>query len=180
MKRKLGLSVLGSILIASSLIGCRADRVDGIRTTPAFESERPLKTGEHSCAFSVSDITDKRGVEDLGQVIGVLVDGKGFKNWLSDGVRAIPGHTSANAPVALKIEILKAHIHAISTHKSANIILRVQATGPGTSQTTKIYRGVDGSVNWNGSESEIQTAFDLALVDLKRQISADLSLLCKR
>jgi hypothetical protein len=41
-----------------------------------------------------------------------------------------------------------------------------------------VYRGSDGSINWASSESEVQAAFDSAMVDLKRQIAVDLSKQC--
>lgn len=170
----------GIIVCATLLAGCAGDRVVGVRTVPTSEAQLSPLAGARACPFSLTEIVDKRGIEDLGQVIGARVDGKGFNHWLTNGIHAIPGHTAGAAPVSLKIEILKAHIHAISTHKSANVILRVQATDQSNTQTTKIYRGVDGSMNWSGSESEIQNAFDRALADLQQQISNDLSRLCKQ
>jgi len=163
--------------IALLLAGCAADRVTGVKapTAPLLAVTDQVP----GCAFTIKSIEDRREDKSLGTLVRTKVDGRGFTNWFADGMAAIPGHSASDASTALQIEVLKAYVHGISTLKSANLVVRVTAIGAAGEQRQSTYRGVDGSTNWNSSEDEVQSAFNLALADLQRQIGTDLRKHCK-
>ena len=163
--------------IALLLVGCAADRVTGVK---APTTRLVVTDSAQGCAFTIRSIEDRREDKNLGTLVRTKVDGAGFVNWFADGMAAIPGHSASGAPTALQIEVLKAYVHGISTLKSANLVVRVTATGAAGEQRQSTYRGVNGSTNWNSSEDEVQSAFNLALVDLQQQIDSDLRKHCKR
>ena len=164
-------------LTAAVLSGCAADKVSGVR--PAAASPAAAAAGAHACPFTVEAIDDKREAEDLGIMGRRRVGGENFASWFKSGVAAIPGHTAKPAPVKVHIEIVKAYIQGLDTLKSANLVVKMRMDdAKGTTQKT--YRGVDSSMNWWNSESEMQAAFDAALADLQRQLASDLAASCSR
>ena len=158
--------------------GCTPLRVTGV-AAPAAQSTTRVAAETSGCQFSVKSIKDLRERKDLGNLGRTLVDNAGFDHWFETGMSSIPGYRS-EAPVELQIEILKAYIQGLDTLKSANLVIRVQATKAGVEVMKKNYRGVDGSINWANTESEVQTAFDSALNDLKLKLGADLQGLCRK
>lgn len=164
-----------------ALVGCMAERVTGLR--PPQPQGTPLQGASPppACAFSIKSIDDRREDKSLGVLIRTKVDGDGFSSWFADGMAAIPGQTTPeSATISVQIEVLKAYIHAIGTMKSANLVVRVTAVDAAGSRHQSTFRGVDGSVNWNNSQDEVQVAFNAALADLQRQIGADLNKHCNR
>jgi hypothetical protein len=161
---------------AAVLGGCAADRVSGIR--PAAAAAAPVPGAGAGCRFNIEAIEDLREAEDLGSMGRTRVGGERFRAWFSDGISAIPGHSTQPARVKVRIEVAKAYIQALHTLKSANIVVKVRVAGGQGAPTQKMYRGVNASVNWSSSESEVQEAFDGALADLRRQLGADLSAAC--
>lgn len=130
------------------------------------------------CPFSIVAIDDQCEEKSLGRLIRTQVDGESFPTWFAAGLKATPGYTPQGAPVTLKVEVLRAYIHALSTMKSANLVVRVHMTTPDATQRTKLYRGVDGSTNWSSSESKVQAAFENAMNHLRQQLQRDLALTC--
>ncbi len=168
-----------AVACTAGLAGCAADRVVGVKSGAAAAT---LPAGPPpSCRFSVKAITDLRGHAGLGTLVNTRVDGAGFAQWFAEGVAAVPGNTAApgTAPVELHIEVLKAYIQSLGTAKSANLVVKVSVTGEGAVPSAKTYRGVDASINWSNSESEVQAAFDAALASLRQQMSADAAGWCK-
>jgi hypothetical protein len=159
--------------------GCAAERVAGLNM-PASRPSISVAAGAAACPFTVKSIEDRRDDKSLGQLIRTKVSGDRFDEWFANGLASIPGHTADGARVEVRVEVLKAYIHGLSTLKSANLVARVSTSVDGGAPRVTTYRGVDGSTNWNSSESEVQEAFDRALNDLQRQIGADLSQSCKR
>jgi hypothetical protein len=177
VKRLGSIASLTTAMAACTLLpGCMADRVNGLRaaaTEPAPRSEAVA-----ACPFTITAIDDHREQKNLGILIRTQVDGDSFPAWFSGGLKAIPGYAPQEAPVSIRVEVIRAYIHALSTMKSANLVVRVHTTARGEPPRTKVYRGVDGSVNWSNSESEVQTAFDNAMRHLQDQMRKDLWLTC--
>lgn len=170
-----------SALAALVLVGCAAERVTGIKTVAASAAAAaPQEGAATACRFSVKSIDDHRDQASLGTVGFTRVDGADFSRWFADGMAAMPGYSREAAPLELRMEVLKAYIHSLGTLKSANIVVKVTAASDGVQHSTRTYRGVDGSLNWSSSESEIQAAFDRALGNLRQQMSAELAALCMR
>ncbi|MFO1340956.1 MAG: hypothetical protein U1F53_22505 [Burkholderiaceae bacterium] len=115
----------------------------------------------------------------MGQLVRTKVAGGGFMEWVAAGIAALPGYTSEPAPTEVDVAILKAYIQGISTMKSANMVVRVTIASSGKADRKLVYRGVDNTVNWNSTESEVQEAFDRAMSDLQRQMGADLAKSCQ-
>lgn len=162
--------------------GCVGQSVVGVRTQPA----RPISTelGVQPCQFTITAIDDRRDDKSLGQLFGTTISGDEFVEWLSTGLTAIPGHVPADepgdAPIGLRVEILKAYIQMNGSAKSANLVVRTYATVKGeAAPQVMTYRGVDTSP-WNGMEVEIRRAFNRALADLQLKLGTDLSRTCKR
>jgi hypothetical protein len=178
---KCGQAIKASVLLASflGLLGCAADRVMGVKhsphTTTALVND---SSSVKPCPFSVKSIDDEREHSGLGMVVFTRVEGEGFVQWFSHGITTLPGYSASPKDVELRVTLLKAHMISLSTYKSANIIVKVDTTAQGRALSSKVYRGADGSINWASSESEVQAAFDSAMVDLKRQIAVDLSKQC--
>ncbi|MGY4827479.1 hypothetical protein ACVNIS_02755 [Sphaerotilaceae bacterium SBD11-9] len=179
MKHRASIAGLAAAACAF-LSGCAADRVNGLKAA----SPGPTKTAEvvsGACPFSITSIVDLREEKGLGLVHLTRVDGDSFSTWFADGLRAIPGHAQQGAPATMQVEVLRAYIHSLSTMKSANLVLRVHlATSGASTSLTKVYRGVDRSLNWSSSESEIQAAFDGAMAHLQQQLAEDLALTCRQ
>lgn len=180
MNRRRALAATGLTLASVLFVACASERVSGVRA-PAVRSAPEAGTAALGCRFAVRAIEDRRDDKGLGRLHATGVGGEGFAEWFADGIAAIPGYTSHEAPTELRLEVLKAYITGINTLKSANLVVRVHAAsaaGGATKSTT--YRGVDGSINWANGEGEVQEAFDRALADLQRQLAEDLSRSCKR
>ncbi|RQP25222.1 hypothetical protein [Piscinibacter terrae] len=170
-------AVLAAV-VASGLVGCAAERVSGLKAAAAA-TVSGVQAAAPSCRFSVKAIDDKRDQADLGTVHTTRVGGEGFAQWFADGIAVMPGYSREAAPVELRIEVVKAYIQSLGTLKSANLVVKVQVAGNGAVPGSKVYRGVDGSVNWSSSESEIQAAFDAAMTSLRQQLAADQAGWCK-
>jgi hypothetical protein len=169
-----------ALATAVALAGC-ADRVVGIR--PEAIALGPAAASAAStpapCRFHVDAIEDRREGQDLGIMGPTRVSGEGFAAWFRRGIAAAPGHSVEPAPVRVRIAIVKAYIQALSTLKSANIVVKVHLTDAQGAFTEKLYRGVENSTNWWNTEAEMQDAFDAALADLRRQLGADLAASCR-
>ena len=163
------------------IAGCVGQSVVGVRAQPV----RSISTeaGVQLCRFTITAIDDRRDDKTLGHPFGTTISDDGFIDWLSSGLAAIPGHTPTDArgdaPVGLRVEILKAYIQMNGSAKSANLVVRTYATVDGEAPQVMTYRGVDTSP-WNGMEVEIRRAFNRALADLRLKIGTDLSRTCKR
>ncbi|WP_151637771.1 YajG family lipoprotein [Noviherbaspirillum aerium] len=165
-------------LACATLAGCASDRVSGVSTTPR---EIPAKARQAiTCPFHIAAIKDLRSSDDLGSVMRTQVDGRDFLRWFTEGLAAMPGHNRDSAPVSLRIEVNKAYIQGLAQLLSANILVKVYASGSGGIATEKMYRGVGSNANWWNSEAEIQAVFEAALHDLQRQIGTDIQELCRR
>lgn len=166
----------GSLVLVAALCGCAADRVVGV---PSASHARvaPTPTSQ-ACPFQIESVEDQREAEDLGSMGRTLVGGENFRSWFRDGMAATPGHSTQPTPVKVHITLARAYIQGISTMKAANIIVKVRVTNARGTSAPRMYRGVDASVNWANSQSEVQAAFDGALEDLRRQLAADLSAAC--
>jgi hypothetical protein len=163
--------------VCALLAGCAADRVQGLRASTAPQAA----PAAGACPFTIVAIDDRREEKGLGRLYRTRVDGEeSFPSWFADGLKATPGHAAQGAPVTLRVEVLRAYIHALSTMKSANLVVRVHMTTPDGALRSKLYRGVDGSTNWSNSESEVQAAFDNAMIHLRQQLQRDLALTCTR
>jgi hypothetical protein len=177
---RLRFSAVATVTLACSLLaGCAAERIAGMKpATPRAAAQTALQAD--GCRFTVKAIDDRREHASLGSLGRTQVGGEGFADWFASGIAAIPAYTSDEAPIALRIEVLKAYIQGLATLKSANLVVRVQVDVNGAPFQSKTYRGVDGSINWANTESEIQAAFDSALAHLRLQMGTDLDGLCKR
>ncbi|MDM0058205.1 hypothetical protein [Variovorax fucosicus] len=158
------------------LAGCAADRVSGVQVRKGAVQGVHANT---ACVLAVDAIDDQRDSKTLGQIGRTRVDGEAFADWFAQGIASRP-ESNRDSPVQrLRIVILKAYVHGLSTLKSANLIVRVEFLSDGKSSTSKTYRGVDDSMNWSSSQDEIQAAFDRALTDLVGQIHADAAKRCR-
>ncbi|HSV36643.1 MAG TPA: hypothetical protein VLI46_13860 [Ramlibacter sp.] len=165
-----------ALVVAAGLGGCAADRVSGV--PPAAAAAAPVMGAPSNCRFNIEAVEDLREGVDLGSMGRTRIGGEHFRGWFNDGILAIPGHSVQPAPIKIRIEVSKAYIQALHSLKSANIVVKVRLTSVQGTSTQKMYRGVNASLNWSSSESEVQAAFDGALADLRRQVGADLSALC--
>ena len=169
----------GGLVVACTLLaGCATERTISVKP-PEEQKIATTSAVTSPCQFSVKTIIDSREQMSLGMMGLTHIDGAGFQRWFESGISTIPGYRHENAPIELRIEVLKAYIQGISTLKSANLVVRVHAIEKGNILLSKTYRSFDNSINWFNSESEIQTTFNNTLTDLKHQIHSDISILCK-
>lgn len=135
-----------------------------------------------TCPFVIDGVDDRRDAADLGRLGPTRVTDEGFMRWLADGLKGVSGPASATGGAVarhVRVTVLKAYVYGLSTLKTAHLVVRVQEPGiNGEPQWSKIYRGVDNSVNWAFGEAEIQIAFHQALDDLKQQIAIDQKARC--
>ena len=112
-----------------------------------------------SCAFTVETVDDLRGDDSLGALGLRPVSGEGFMRWFKQQLKELPGYGGAPPRTVLRVDVLKAYVQGLSTLKSANIVVRVRYVSAAKPEpTVKVYRGVEGTVNWANSESEAQAA----------------------
>lgn len=166
-------SVLAGCAPAARVAGLKAASTENAAPVPRASDAVPA-----SCRFSVESMRDLREQAHLGSLGVTQVDGNDFVKWLGAGIAGMPEYSAGPAPVALNFEILRAYIQGLGTLKSAHLVVRVKVSGDKARPFEKLYRGVDNSINWNNSESEIQSAFERAVTHLKQQISSDLPGLC--
>jgi hypothetical protein len=170
------------VLIATAalvLCGCAADRVSGV--PPRTPVASAPASAAAPCTFSIESLKDERADDGLGSLGRTKVSGDGFMPWLNDRLAQLPGHVDQHGDVAVRIDLLKAYVQAIYSLKSANIVVRVEvAKAGGPAVSSKTLRGVEGSTNWNSTESEVQAAFEGAWSDLRPQVEDQLRGACGR
>ena len=168
---------LVALLAAAMLAGCAADRISGV---PPPRQDAPTRFTKAGCAFTVETVDDLRGDDSLGALGLRPVSGEGFMRWFKQQLMELPGYGGAPPRTVLRVDVLKAYVQGLSTLKSANIVVRVRYVSAAKPEpTVKVYRGVEGTVNWANSESEAQAALQGAWADLRRQLAADLAASCR-
>ncbi|WP_439889787.1 hypothetical protein ACS7SF_10800 [Ralstonia sp. 25C] len=173
----------GAALVAI-LTGCAPGRVPGVPAPPLrTPASVVMSTADmRSCPFTIDRVDDHRDAAGLGHLGRTTVTDDGFMRWLADGLKGLPGQTADSiAARHVRVTVLKAYVYGLTTLKSAHLVVRVQdAVVSGEPAWSKVYRGVDNSLNWANGEAEVQLAFHQALDDLKQQIAVDLSARCPR
>jgi hypothetical protein len=156
------------------------------RTTTAAPTPAPA----HPCKVHVVELRDgRRAPETLGVLTGRAVKSPAdTQAWLRSVVGGLdargfqidfdtPPSPSPDA-VSAKVALQSAWVTAISTNKTANVVLHVQANGPSSQAIDRDYRGDVSNLNWASTDGEIRRVVDYAFAKALDSIAADLRPLC--
>jgi stage V sporulation protein SpoVS len=81
--------------------------------------------------------------------------------------------------LTLQPELLKAYVVNITGEtRSANMVVRVHYLTKDGSQSEEIYRGTDNGVTWGGGQSESQSSFNIALMQILDSVHRDVMFRC--
>lgn len=152
-------SALPKIEIAESSIGSRA-----VVLVTAIEDARQDKESLGSVAgrnFGNTPLEPWVEQELLGMGTGIFIP-------VAKPLPNVP------ASLNLKARILKAYLSALSTSKTAAVVIECEFSTPNGIATTQIYRGQYQSLNWNSNEDEATNAIRQALNRCIEKIRAEL------
>ena len=141
------------------------------RESPRSSSALAMKGGSQPCTVHLVDVRDVRpDPNELGMMILRVVRTADSVAWVQTALgtmkqdpRLLFVGDDRNAPLVLKIELIKAYIITMNTQKSANIVLRVRYNHEGKDLDAQIARGRDTGANWVNGADEAQGALDRAL-----------------
>lgn len=147
-----------------------------------------------TCGVYVREVRDLRHANErnLGDVDGHPVYGDDIVNWLNTGIETFDTHgfliyrqshgiTSdpAHANVEVGIGLLKAYMESIETSKVAMMVVKVTFNRRQTKNSvTRIYRGIDTSIDWLNTVPQINMAFERATEQVLSRIQSDLHDYC--
>jgi hypothetical protein len=143
-----------------------------------------LPNPAHRPFVLIAPVVDKRpDPESLG-MCGRAFSSAQLGNWVEHELRGmasdgfvttskLPSDTSAS--ITLRSRILKAYVNAISTSKTANIVLECEFVGSGGTVSTQLFRGQDQCLNWSSGEEEVKNSLKRSLARCIDLIKADLN-----
>ncbi len=151
------------------------------------EAATNIKRPTASCNVLVNSITDKRhSRKSFGTSYRYEKFALHVPEWVEAGLLSIKPHhlymqqaTTVENKILMDIEILKAYMHHRATSLNANVVLRVKYRLDNKNQS-KIYRGMDTSLNWAGATNEVEDSMNIAISKVLDEITADISNQCIR
>lgn len=141
------------------------------------------------CQVVLAEITDQRPLRDgVANDYGRTITHDDVAAWVgarllasAPGTLVQAGHgaSGAGAPAPLlRLKLLKLHLSAVSTVRSANVVVEARLSRADGTATTALYRGRETGTNWFGSDSELRGAFEAAIANLAAAMAGDLGAAC--
>jgi hypothetical protein len=151
-------------------------------------AENAAPSSTHICHLVLAPIGDERiNPQSFGTVNNQTVHASDPTGWvkrafeaLSRDPRIVIEESNSRAhDLALQAELLKAYVVNITGEtRSVNVVVRVRylpVQGPTQEET---YRGTDDGVTWGGGQSESQTSFNVALLQIIDAVHRDVVFRC--
>ncbi len=143
------------------------------------------------CGVLIDQITDSRTDPSvLGVVLGRAVKGPAdAQAWLRSVLGGLPARGvpvafaasdpgAAAALVHLSIELRTAWVTTTSSNKNANVLLRAVLTKGSEPPVERNIRGIRSSINWNASDSELQSLVNAAFGSALDQLADSIRPMC--
>ena len=166
------------LMVAAALAGLAGCATQVAHLDSKVQGRPRGGSSTYKCSVGVASIVDARNrTDDMGEMALAKVTIEDIVSWVESGFTAINiprGEPQESPRLVLRTEIKIASIRSITMAKATNVVLAV-SYDDGAKQ---YYRGDDTGVNWNGSASEIKSAFDRALLVAMQQIRTDVSRKC--
>jgi hypothetical protein len=178
--------LLGALLLA----GCTAPVVMSTAYAPPTfhrDTRAANEAGSAQCRVFVATVKDMRGdTQSMGTILARPVRNADSAGWVRSGLLSLDhdkrihmADSAQSADITLDAEILKAYVMAITTQKTANVVLRIRYTRAGGAPEEQIYRGALNDVDWIGGDDETQGALNDALTQVVTAVAGDTIKRCK-
>jgi hypothetical protein len=202
MKDKL-LCVLAIALMFTLGVGLTGCTPASVRMANAYtapddyarhHSDTPLPPlPPQTCSVYVQEIRDLRLADEhtYGNIGGAPIYGPNMVDWMKTGLTTLDekGYRvdgPATVPVSplqddvtIQVGVLKAYMESITTTKIATVVVRVSYNKIDLqAPVTRIYRGVDTSINWADGTGEVESAFERATAQVLDKVQTDLQGYC--
>lgn len=198
MNRKLLLIMLGILISACGSTDLANDRIQFTRVAPpvifdddneASYTEKNTKVNTTVCNVLINSITDKRHSKNsFGTSYRYEKFAHHVPEWVETSLLSIKPHhlylkqSEASKPeyqLQMNVEILRAYVHHRATALNANVVLRIKYTLNDKTQS-KIYRGMDTSLNWAGGVHEVEDGMNSAISKVLDEITTDINKQCHK
>jgi hypothetical protein len=200
-ERILCVPLIASLLaFGAVLTGCApaSVRMANAYTAPDYyathHSDTPLPPPPpQTCSVYVQDIKDMRLADErtFGNIGGAPIYGSNMVDWMKTGLATLDEKgfrmdQPAAAPVTplqdnvtIQVGVLKAYMESVTTTKVATVVVRVSYNDADlNTPVTRIYRGVDTSLNWADGTGEVESAFERATAQILGKVQTDLRNYC--
>jgi hypothetical protein len=177
-----------TILAAATLTACAAP-LPMVVTQDFTELAAHKAFVAPDCAVAVTEVRDDRlAPEVLGVVSGRAIKGpadpvdwlrKALGNLTSRGVTpSFPAAANGDGLQA-RVALRKAWLTNTHTNMTANVVMHVQADRAGMALLERDYRGYESVINWNSSDSELQTLVVHAFGKAMDAMAVDFTRVCR-
>lgn len=178
-----------AVVLAASLSGCVTTPIQldghqmGGSTTATAAPQKRLARRAALPRVAIAPIEDRRSGDSAGYVAGRTVTVKAPGAWLDGQLAAMSsaafevvseGELDPAPALVVHPRVLKAYMSAMSTSKTAVVVLEVETVAPDGQATTHQYRGQYVSVNWASGEDEVKEALRSAALSCLDQLRVDL------
>ncbi len=159
--------------------GCQVNtvRLDGGFQPP---SSKRYKVTKAKCDVHLAEFVDSRQTKSLGRVGLTFVDSD-VTQWALNALDFYDiSKKNIEAPVSLKVSLIKAYIQALPSTMSANVVFKVQIKPYGANAYAKhrYFRGAEVDVNWNSGEGEIELAMNKAMTMATKKLWSQINTFC--
>jgi hypothetical protein len=153
---------------------------------PPKEGAKPAPPVATHCPVRITEVSDaRRAPETLGIVAGRPVrapeDRTAWVRSMTDalgprGFDVTYGDTGPGLPV--QVRLTTAWVTAVSTNKTANLVLHARIARPDAEPIERDYRGDLTNLNWNSTDTELKHLVDRVIAEALDHMAADLAPLC--
>jgi hypothetical protein len=180
-------------LLAQLAVACLAACTDPVNATNDYAPPRPSSSTIVSklkgCKIAVTEIKDSRADPTTIGFIGLRpVRGPGNPQaWIGNVLSGLntygldveyPASDAPPTELVAKATLVTAWVSSIATAKTGSVVLNVRFSRGDTLVKEANYRGAESSVDWWGSDGEIQGMIDDAMTQILEAMSHDLVNLC--
>jgi len=180
-------------LPALFVVACCAACTDPVNATNDFAPPRPSSVAIapelKGCKLAVGEIKDARADPATIGFIGARpVRGPGNPQaWIGNVLSSLkaygldveyPASDVLPSELVAKATLVTAWVSSVATAKTGSVVVNVRFSRGDAIVKEANYRGAESSVDWWGSDAEIQGMIDDALTQIVEAISRDLATLC--
>ncbi len=190
--RKLGIAAAGAICLAAALPAA-ASKPPVVLSQTFSEDESAVTVapakGAPVCTVNFTEVTDARRDKTTAGVVydRSVQSPQDTQAWMRSILGGLsrrgitPQFDVSSAGPALpaaKFSLQTVWLSGVGDSLSANVIMAVDAAGPGGQTLSQTYRGRVSKMNWASGAGEMEKALDDAFSDALNRMAPDLSKLC--